>query len=57
MTQPHGSYPNGYEHFENPTVGHQGRVEQSWDLVNADYQVGGSIPRTPTTSHFLGVGV
>ena len=53
ITQPHGYYPNGYEHFGNPTLGHQGAVEQSWDLVNSDSQVGGSIPRTPTTSHFL----
>ena len=37
---------NGYEHFGNPTLGHQGAVEQNWDLVNSDYQVGGSIPRT-----------
>ena len=53
ITQPHGYYPNGYEHFDNPSLGHQGAVEQSWDLVNVDYQVGGSLPRTPATSHFL----
>ena len=53
LTQPHGYYPNGYEHFGNPTLGHQGAVEQHWGLVNSDYQVGGSIPRTPATSHFL----
>ena len=51
ISRAHISYPDGFEHFGDPSLEDQGVVEDIWNPVNLDYQSGGF--NTSTTSHFL----
>ena len=56
ISQAHISYPNGFEHFGDPSLGDQGVVEDSWNPANSDYQFRGfnrSYTSTTTTIYLL----
>ena len=54
ISHPRATYPNGFEHFSDPSLGDQGVVEDSWNPANSEYQFGGfNYSGTPANSRFL----